>query len=312
MLKYFNQYKFKDIREMFRNGNSDPLVCGKRCDGTYVAISGATAGIGRETAITYAKMGARLLLINRNKEKSEELCRELLENYGTDCSFLIADFSHLDQVKEIARIILDGDDLPEIFIHNAGVFHTKLEFTEDGLESVFQINFLGTFTLSYLLRDAYKRKGIGRIIYVNSEGHRFALSGVHLDDLAWKRHRYTGLKSYGAAKTAQLLTMMEFDDFFRGSGVTIIAMHPGNVATQIGDDNDEKYLRYKMKFITPKTRSPEISGTALYYLGISDEVKTKSGLFYSLTTEELPAPHGRDKDMAPLVFEKSLELAGLL
>ena len=72
---------------------------------------------------------------------------------------------------------------------------------------------------------------------------------------------------------------MVFDDFFRGSGVSIIAMHPGNVATQIGDDNDEKYLHYKKKHITPKTRSPEIAGTALYYLGISDEVKSKSGLF---------------------------------
>jgi retinol dehydrogenase-13 len=173
MLKYFKQYKVKDMRDMLRNEKKDPLVCNQRCEGTYVAITGATAGIGREAAIIYAEMGARLLLINRNEEKSKQLCRELSETYGTDCQYIIADFTHLDQVKEAAVKIREAKDLPDIFINNTGVFHTKLEFTDDGLESVFQINFLGAFIFTHMLRDAYIKKGKGRIIYVNSEGHRF-------------------------------------------------------------------------------------------------------------------------------------------
>ena len=76
---------------------------------------------------------------------------------------------------------------------------------------------------------------------MNSEGHRFALAGVHLDDLDWKRHVYTGLKSYGAAKTAQLLAMMKFADYFSDSLVTVNAMHPGNVKSAIGENNGRLY-----------------------------------------------------------------------
>ncbi|MDC7223117.1 MAG: SDR family NAD(P)-dependent oxidoreductase, partial [Spirochaetales bacterium] len=288
MYKYLKQYKLSHMIELLRNEKQEPRVCLRRCDGLYVAITGATSGVGREAAFSYAEKGARLLLINRNREKSEALCQELNGAYKGGASYLIADFSRLDQVKRAAREILESGTLPDIFIHNAGIFHTKYEETADGIESVFQVNHLAPFTMVYMMREAYKNRGSGRIIFVNSEGHRFALGGVHLDDLDWRKHRYTGLKSYGAAKTAQLLTMIDLTDYFRGSGVTVIAMHPGNVATGIGDDNDEKYRRFKEKRITPNARSPRISGTALYYLGLSEEQRNRSGLFYNLTNEERP------------------------
>ena len=295
LYQYLRQYKIRDMVELYRNEKKEPLNCEMRCDGTYVAITGATAGVGREAALCYAEKGARLLLINRNEEKSRLLCEELKETSCIEASYLIADFTRLDQVKQAARQILDSGELPDIFIHNAGVFHTKYEETPDGIESVFQVNYLAAYTMTYMMREAYKLRGKGRILYVNSEGHRFALAGVHTDDLTWSRHRYSGLKSYGASKTAQLLTMMDLVEYFRGSAVTVAAMHPGNVVTQIGDDNDEKYLNFKRKKITPKARFPRISGIALYYLGISEDVIQKSGLFYNLTSEEKPAPHAIDR-----------------
>ncbi|MDC7235102.1 MAG: SDR family NAD(P)-dependent oxidoreductase [Spirochaetales bacterium] len=311
MIQYLKQYKVKDMIQMFRNEKKDPLVWPERCDGMSVAITGATAGIGKEAALAYARMGARLLLINRNKEKSEALCKELKEQFTIEADYKIADFTNLNQVKTVTQEILDSEVLPDIFIHNAGIFHTKYEETSDGIESVFQVNHLASFVMVDMMKEAYRTRGKGRLIYVNSEGHRFALAGVHLDDLKWDKHRFTGLASYGAAKTAQLLSMLAFDDYFRNSGVTIIAMHPGNVATQIGDDNDEKYLNYKRKKITPHARPANIAGTALYYLGLSPEEADRSGIFYSLTTEELPAPHAIDRDRVPAVMETSRRLAGL-
>lgn len=310
MLKYFKQYKVRDIIEMFRNEKADPEICTLRCDGQLVAITGSTAGVGLEAAKIYAKNGADLLFINRNPEKSEKLAKELKETYNIEVTSLIADFTNLDQVRAVTDKLLQGR-LPDIFIHNTGIFHTEYGETVDGIEGVFQVNHLASFLMVYLMRDAYKEKGSGRIIYVNSEGHRFALSGVHVDDLKWEKHRYSGLKSYGASKTAQLLTMIKFNEYFEGSGVTINAMHPGNVSTQIGDDNNEKYLKYKRKKITPNARDPKISGDSLYYLGVSPKLQGISGKFFSLTKEEKPAPHALDKSRVDEIFSKSLELLGL-
>lgn len=311
MLKYLKQYKFRDMLEMFKNEKADPDICSDRCDGLLVVITGATAGIGLEAAKIYAKNGADLILINRSREKSERLARELKTSYNIDVKYLIADFSSLDEVKTVTNELLEWVKLPDIFIHNAGIFHTEYGETRDGIEEVFQVNHLASFLMIDLLKERYRELGCGRLIYVNSEGHRFALSGVHMDDLKWKRHRYSGLKSYGAAKTAQLLTMMKFHDYFRGSGVTINAMHPGNVSTQIGDDNNEKYLKFKRKRITPNARDPKISGEALYYLGVSRNLEGISGKFFSLTREERPAPHALDRSRVDEVYNKSLELVGL-
>ena len=96
----------------------------------------------------------------------------------------------------------------DVLIHNAGVYLTKRELTSDGIEKVFVVHYLSSFIINYILRDKLKSQDHARIILVNSEGHRFAVWGIHLDDLNWEKRRYSGLKSYGSAKMAQLLTML--------------------------------------------------------------------------------------------------------
>ena len=146
---------------------------------------------------------------------------------------------------------------------------------------------------------------------MNSEGHRFALAGAHLDDLEWRRHRYTGLKSYGAAKTAQLLTMRKFADYFAGSAVTVNAMHPGNVRTRIGENNGRLYRWFKRTFVLASAREPEVSARALLFLAASEELAGVSGAFFNLTSAERPAPHGIDGSRVEATWAKSLELCGL-
>jgi retinol dehydrogenase 13 len=311
LLHYLLQYRFQDMADFLRNEKKLPQECSCNLQGKTVVISGATSGIGLETARLFASKGADLVCLNRNAEKSEQLEKELTGRFGSRVRTIRADFSSLAQTKECARQLLKLPAPIDILIHNSGVYHTKKRFSEDGIEIVFQVNHLSSFCLNYLLKERLKKENRAKILYVNSEGHRFALSGVHLTDLDWKRRIYTGLESYGAAKTAQLLTMMKFKDYFSDSSVTVNAMHPGNVRSGIGENNGKLYHWFKKKLILPSAKDPMISAKALFFLSASEEVKEYSGKFFNLTAPEKPAPHALDNKLADAVWDKGLELCGL-
>ena len=226
---------------MLHNLKLDPEICTDDFNNRLVVITGATSGIGYATAKKYASHGADILCINRNEEKSKELCETLKSQFDAKCTYLIADFSKLAEVHDVAKQLSELERNIDVLIHNAGVFLTKKTFTADNLEMVFQTNYLSSFILNYYIREKFRKQKNGRIIFVNSEAHRFAVWGLHLDDLAWEKHHYSGLKSYGAAKMAQLLSMIKLNEYFAGTGVTVNAMHPGNVKTNSGQNNGEIY-----------------------------------------------------------------------
>ena len=309
--KYFREYEWSNIFAMIRNNRSDPKICETNCYGKLVVITGATSGIGYHTARKYASMGADLICVNRNPEKSEALKKEIVGEFAVRCEYLIADLSKLDDIHRVAKDLTRLNIEIDVFIHNAGIYLTKRETTADGLEKTFVIQYLASFIINYLLMDKLKSQDKARIIMVNSEGHRFAAWGLRLDDLNWERRRYSGLKSYGSAKLAQLLSLIVFDEQFQNTGVSINAMHPGAVKTETGEENGPVYLWYKRNFIDKTLKSPEISAEALYYLGVSKDVEAVSGKFFNLTTEEEPAPPAQDKEVAYDLWVKSMELAGL-
>ena len=309
--KYRNEYKWSNIFAMIRNLKLDPKICTDDFHHHLVVITGATSGIGLATARKYASHGADILSINRNEKNSKELCETLANEFGSKSSYLIADFSRLSDIHTVAKHLSFLDRNIDVLIHNTGVYITKKTLTEDHIETVFQTNYLSTFILNYYLREKLKNQKNGRVLFVNSEAHRFAVAGLNLDDLSWNRHRYSGLKSYGAAKMAQLLSMIKLNEYFQGTGITVNAMHPGNVRTNSGQNNDEIYKLMKRVFIDRTARSADISAEALYYLGVSPELEGISGKFFNLTTEEEPAPPALDKDAAEELWRISLELGGL-
>lgn len=311
LLKYIKEYRWSNIFAMIRNSKADPLICRRDCAGRLVVITGATSGIGYWTARKYAACGADLLCINRNGEKSQALCRELKAGFGAHCEYLLADLSRLEDVNRAARELAALSRPIEVLIHNAGIYSTTREETADGLEKVFAVNHLAPFLITYRLMDKLKSQDSARILLVSSEGHRFAAWGVRPDDLNWQRRRYSGLRGYGSAKTAQLLTMLIFADRFAGSGVSINAMHPGAVKTQAGRDNGPLYRWFKQNILEKNFPSPEISAEALYYLGMAEELEGISGRFFNLTTEEEPAPPALDRETAAQVWKESLELGGI-
>ena len=309
--KYFKEYQWSNIFAMIRNNRSDPRICTEDFNQKLVIITGATSGIGYLTARKYASRGANLLCINRNQKKSEALCREIESEYGVRCDYKIADLTNLHDIHQVAEELLKLDTTIDVLIHNAGIYLTKRELTADGIEKVFVIQYLSSFILNFILMDKLKGQENARIIMVNSEGHRFAAWGLRLDDLNWEKRRYSGLKSYGSAKLAQLLSMIVFVEHFRNTGVSINAMHPGAVKTDTGQENGPAYRWFKRNIIDKTLKSPEISAEALYYLGVSKEIAAVSGKFFNLTTREEPAPPALDKETAYALWEKSLELSGL-
>jgi len=310
-IHYIRQYKWSNVFAMIRNNQRVPAVCTDDCSSKLVVITGATSGIGYETARKYASKGANLLCINRNREKSDRLQQEIEGEFGVSCQYRIADLSVLSDIFRVSNELVQMDAAIDVLIHNAGVYMTQRELTPDGFEKVFAVHYLSSFIMNYLLMDKLKAQAQARIIMVGSEGHRFAAWGLRLDDLNWEKRRYSGLASYGSAKTAQLLSMLVFDQHFRNSGVTINTMHPGAVKTETGQENGPLYRWFKRNFFDKTLKSAEMSAEALYYLGISNDVVGVSGKFFNLTTPEEPAPPAVDPEVASELWKETIRLTGL-
>jgi NAD(P)-dependent dehydrogenase (short-subunit alcohol dehydrogenase family) len=309
--KYFKQYEVSQIMAMIKNGKKDPLICEERFENKLVVISGTTSGIGKFTAVKYASMGADLLCINRNEEKSIQLKTEIESTYATKCDYFIADLSKIKDIHETADKLSALERPIDVIIHNAGLTLSKQQKTEEGLDLVFVVNHLSSFIINYKLMGKLKAQSGARIIMNNSEGHRFAPWGLRLDDLNWKKRRYSGLKAYGSAKLAQLLSMHIFKEKLEGSNVLINAMHPGAVESNSGKDNGPLYKWYKRNVIDKVLRPTTIASDSLYYLGVSKNLEGVSGKFFCLTTEEIPAPPAWDINEARKLWELSLKLGNL-
>ncbi|MDA3930923.1 MAG: SDR family NAD(P)-dependent oxidoreductase [Prolixibacteraceae bacterium] len=309
--KYFKEYTVSNVSAMIKNSRLAPTICEEKLTGKLLVITGATSGIGYLTARKYASMGANLLCITRNPEKSEKLKTEIEQEFNVKCNYKLADLSNLKDVSKVTDELLLMQEPIDVLIHNAGVYLTQRELTDEGLEKVFVVHYLSSFIMNYRLIDKLKSQQNARIIMVNSEGHRFAAWGLRLDDLNWEQRTYSGLKSYGSAKLAQLLSMIEFDKRFSNSGVSINSMHPGAVKTETGQENGALYKWFKRNFLDKTLKSADLSAEALYYLGASKELDGSSGKFFNLTTEEEPTPPALDKEEAEKLWEKSIELGGL-
>jgi len=249
------------------------------------------------------------VLVCRNAEKAARVKDELENEHQTSVRILQADLSHLAEVRKIAATILEEYPRIDVLINNAGIHNTTRTLTENGVETVFCVNHLASFLFTRLLLPRILESAPARIIQVNSQGHRFG--GLDLNDLNWDRRRYHGLQSYGASKVAQLLTVWELADRLKGTGVTINAMHPGEVRTNIGMNNGLLYQWYQRYLLWPTLKDPRISGEAIYYLAAAPEMATVSGRFFNLTIDEKPASHALDRAIGKQVWKISETLTDL-
>jgi NAD(P)-dependent dehydrogenase (short-subunit alcohol dehydrogenase family) len=277
--------------------------------GQVCVVSGSTSGVGLEAVRRLVRANAQIVMVCRNPGKAEDVRTELLACYNAQVDIVIADFCDLATVREAAEILLRDYPRIDVLINSAGLFSTTRTITQDGFETVFCVNHLAPFLLTHLLLERLKQSAPARVIQVNSEGHRFG--GLDLDDLNWEHRRYNGYRGYGASKIAQLLTTWEFADRLQGTGVTINAVHPGDVRTNIGNNNGPLYRWFQHNVIWHTLKDPVISGEALYYLAAAPEMADVSGRFFHLTIDEKPAAPALDREKGRRIWDVSMRLTGL-
>lgn len=302
-------FKLPDELMFIRNRRVNQKTVSVSMAGQVCVVSGSTSGVGLEAIRRLARAGAHIVMVCRNRGKAEDVRKELIARTNVPVEVVLADFSDLAAVREAAKILLRDYPRIDVLINSVGLFSTTRTTTKDGLETVFCVNHLAPFLLTHLLLERLQQSVPARVIQVNSEGHRFG--GLDLDDLNWEHRHYNGYRSYGASKIAQLLTTWEFADRLRGTGVTINAMHPGDVRTNIGMNNGPLYRWFQRNVTWHMLQDAAISGEALYYLAAAPAMADVSGRFFHLTIEEKPAAPALDRAMGRRVWDASMRLAGL-
>lgn len=302
-------FKLPDELMFIKNRNARQHMSSDTMQGKVCVITGATSGVGYESVKRLAQGGATIMMICRSLEKAKDLKKMIKDKYQVQVDYIIADFCRLDEVRKAAELILDKCPRIDVMINNAGMHSTKAFYTNEGFETVFCVNHLASFLLTNLLLERMITSAPSRIIQINSEGHRF--NGLDISDINWEKRHYKGLKGYGASKTAQLMTVWELSEKLKGTGVTINAMHPGDVRTNIGSNNGWLYRTYNRYVTSRFLKDPVISGEAVYYLAADPDIANISGRFFHLTIEEKPAKHALDRELGRKIYDLSLKMTGL-
>lgn len=200
--------------------------------GKVVIITGANTGIGKETAIDLASRGAKIYLACRDTFRCEEARKDIIERTGTDDLYnRILDLSSLSSVRNFVKEFLEEETKLDILICNAGIMNVPKSLTTDGFELQFGVNHLGHFLLTNLLLDSLKKATPSRIVVVSS--HAYLRGNIKKEDLN-SEVSYGGLSAYCQSKLANILFTRHLSKKLEGTGVTVNALHPGVVKTELG------------------------------------------------------------------------------
>jgi NAD(P)-dependent dehydrogenase (short-subunit alcohol dehydrogenase family) len=194
-------------------------------------VTGATDGIGKQTALNLVRHGARVLVHGRSLARAEATVAELKAASGlSDLEAVAGDFASLAQVRVLAEEIRSRVDRLEVLVHNAGVYMKSRVLTEDGLETTFQVNHLAPFLLSHLLLDRLAAATAARVVVVSSVAHQ----GGYIDfqNLQGEK-QFDAYSAYTLSKLANLLFAVEMADRLRGTRITVNALHPGVIGTKL-------------------------------------------------------------------------------
>jgi NAD(P)-dependent dehydrogenase (short-subunit alcohol dehydrogenase family) len=195
-----------------------------------VLITGATNGIGKAAALELAKEGTTVVIVGRDKTKTEAVATELRSASGNkNVEYLLADLSSQASVHKLADDFKTKYSRLEVLINNAGGFFDTRKTTVDGLEYTFAFNHLGYFLLTHLLLDVLKASTPARIINVSSSAQ--GLARLDLNDLQSEKSYDRGLAAYNMSKLANVMFTYELAKRLKGTGVTVNTLHPGVVWT---------------------------------------------------------------------------------
>jgi NAD(P)-dependent dehydrogenase (short-subunit alcohol dehydrogenase family) len=277
--------------------------------GKVVVITGATSGIGQVAAEKLAGMGARLVLVARDKARGEAALARLRQvGPGAAHGVHYADLSRLAEMKRAAAEIAAEEPRIDVLINNAGALFGSRQVTADGLERTFATNHMAYFVLTHGLRSSLLAAApTARVINTASDAHK----GNKLDfsDLQSARD-YRGFKVYGRSKLANILYTRELARRWAGTGVTANSLHPGFVATRFGDQSGGM-MSFAVRVAKNFAISPEKGAETIVYLASSEEVANVSGKYFYKCREATPTHEAQDDDAAKRLWQETEKLAAV-
>jgi NAD(P)-dependent dehydrogenase (short-subunit alcohol dehydrogenase family) len=284
-------------------------------DGKTCIVTGATSGIGNATALELARRGAAVVLICRNRPKAEIVARDIrARTRNPRIDLLLADLSSQQQVRAVAAEFTRKYHRLDVLINNAGAMFPERSESVDGIEMTLAVNHLAPFLLTNLLLDTMKRAGAARVINVNSDAHEHGR--IDFADLQMRRRygRGVGMRAYGNAKLANLLTLYELSRRLEGTRITVNALHPGYVATNIVPletaTGPVRLLKPFWGIAKHFILTPEKGAATSLYLAASPQVAGASGKYLERCRPVASSRTSYDRDLQRRMWEASERLTG--
>ncbi|MGC2419951.1 MAG: SDR family oxidoreductase [Candidatus Acidiferrales bacterium] len=282
-------------------------MSGKTC-----IVTGANSGIGKETALGLARMGAHVVLVCRNAEKGRAALADIQRESGSSkLDLLIADMSSMAAVRALTAQILEKYPRVDVLINNAGTAISKRRLSVDGIEMTIAGNHLGAFLLTLLLLDRLKASAPSRIVNVSSEAQRRAR--LDMDDIQFERRKYSSLGAYGQSKVLMNACTFELARRLKGTGVTANCLHPGVVATNIwhsGEADQPLFFKIFVGIFKPLMIDSKKGAQVSLYLAASPDVAEVTGTYFVKSKPADYNPIERDPKVSAEIWQWSEKMTG--
>lgn len=270
-------------------------------------ITGGNRGIGKAIALTLAHRRANVVIVSRNFRNGANAQAEIrAETKNENVDLVIGDLGTINGTRQLAADLLERYTKIHVLINNAGVWMTRRVINEDGLEISFMVNHLGPFVLSNLLLERLKEGAPARIINVNAG--LYLKGKVDLEKTPYG-HDFSKFRTYASTKLCNMLFTCEFARRIEGSGVTVNAVHPGVIRTNLGDTSGFSglLLGIMKRFWDP----PEVGARAPVWLATAPELQGVNGKYFDQQRETKLTEAAQDRHLASELWELSTQLAGL-
>jgi retinol dehydrogenase-12 len=275
-------------------------------NGKVCLVTGATDGIGKVSARVLAELGAKVIIVGRNPEKSAIVLAELKSISGNEnIDLLMADLAVMQEVRDLAEQVISRYDRIDVLLNNAGGYFTKHEITSDGLEMTFALNHMSYFLLTNKLMELLKYSAPARIVNVSSDAHY----GVDMEfENLNGEQEYKAWKAYQKSKLANVLFTYELLKKVPGN-ITVNCLHPGFVATNFGHNNGGFFgpvLKIAQRI---SAIDPEEGAKTSIFLCSAPEVKGVSGKYFYKCQPKISSRESRNMDTGKRLWQISSDIA---
>ncbi len=277
--------------------------------GKTVLVTGATSGIGLEASVALAGLGARVLMVGRDRARTAAAAAAVASRAGTsEPSSLVCDFSSQAAIRALAQDVRARVDRLDVLVNNAGGVNKSRRLTVDGIEATFAVNHLGYFLLTHLLLDLLVKSAPARIVTVASVAHRRGT--LDFDDLSFERG-YSLLRAYSRSKLANVLFAAELARRLEGTGVTSNSLHPGSVDTNIWTGAPLWAKPLIQVLFRPFFIKAELGAARVVQLVTRPDLADVTGQYFEDGARVDPAPLARDESLARRLWDTSARMVGL-